>query len=307
MADTPALKTTFALIVVNYGSSHLLERNLATIDVEHTGGVIVVVDNFTNREELARVDNLASKNRWELLALDTNEGFGRGVNVGAARAFELGAQSLITLNPDATISSTDLEKLAKLVLYDRKKMVAPIIRTSRGDIWFDGMWLFQKSGRVSSSRRPVQPRGPRVPWISGACFALSREMWEKVGGFDDEYFLYWEDVDLSRRVVANGGHLSVNTELSAIHDEGGTQGRTVDSRAKSEIYYYYNIRNRLIFAAKHLNRRELMTWIIQTPLVSYEILLGGGRRQFVESFAPWRAYFRGLFSGLARASWIRFQ
>lgn len=299
MAKRQALNPSFALIVVNYGSSPLLKRNLANIDVRGAGGLPIVVDNYTTDDERGRVEVLASKNNWEFVALDSNTGFGGGMNAGAEFALSLGAQSIIALNPDAIIEYDSLLVLSQAVHDDLNVMVAPEIRTSKGDIWFDGMWLFHHSGRVASSRRLHPPKGPVLPWITGACFAISGQMWKHLGGFDDDYFLYWEDVDLSRRVISLGGHLEINTAATAIHDEGGTQGRDENSRVKSEIYYFYNIRNRLVFAAKHLRRRALWNWILHTPLVSYEILLGGGRRQFFQSRAPWRAYFRGIGSGVS--------
>lgn len=307
MADYHALKPNFALIVVNFGSSSLLELNLATINVLGARGIAVVVDNYTTDEERARVANLAVRNDWKFVPLDSNTGFGGGMNAGAEFALDIGAQSIIALNPDATIAGEALIVLSQAVQDDQSLMIAPEIRTSHGDIWFDGMWLFGSSGRVASNRRSHRPKGPAVPWITGACFAVSRELWQNVDGFDDDYFLYWEDVDLSRRVVAQGGHLRIDAAVTAIHDEGGTQGRDEHSRVKSEIYYFYNIRNRLVFAAKHLNGQELAKWLLQTPLVSYEILLGGGRRQFVQSWSPWRAYFRGILAGMRFVMKSRFQ
>lgn len=298
MAEHHALKPNFALVVVNYGSSALLERNLARIDVLDAGGISVVVDNYTTSEERARVACLAVLNDWEFVPLDSNIGFGGGMNAGVTFALATGAQNIIALNPDATITSEALMVLSKAVQADQNVMVAPEIKNSMGSIWFDGMWLFHHSGRVASERRPRRPKGSAVPWITGACFALSSQMWQKTGGFDDDYFLYWEDVDLSRRVVANGGHLKIDGAATAIHDEGGTQGRDENSRVKSEIYYFYNIRNRLVFAAKHLNGPALWRWLLHTPFVSYEILLGGGRRQLFQSRAPWRAYFQGILAGM---------
>lgn len=307
VAATSAKTQSFALVVVNYGSSALLELNLARITVAPEHGFIVVVDNYTTMEERTRVARLATDKNWHFLSLDRNEGFGRGVNAGADVALGLGAECIVTLNPDASISTSDLQSLVALVQDDPGLMVAPTIRTSEGDLWFDGMWLYQESGRVASSRRPNPPRGPAVPWITGACFAISREMWIAVDGFDDDFFLYWEDVDLSRRVVAHGGRLAVESSLSAIHDEGGTQGRRIESREKSEIYYFYNIRNRMLFAAKHLNRRGFWGWMLCTPRVSYEILLEGGRRQLLESSAPWRAFALGILHGAVVATKARFK
>ncbi len=77
--------------------------------------------------------------------------------------------------------------------------------------------------------------------------AFTISLYELVGGYDESYFLYWEDVDFSVRASHVGAHLQVLTDVTAIHDEGGTQ-ETTKGRAKSLLYYRYNTRNRLLFA-----------------------------------------------------------
>ncbi|MFB9166370.1 glycosyltransferase family 2 protein [Arthrobacter psychrochitiniphilus] len=296
--------TAFALLVVNYGSSNLLEENLQGLELKAAGGRIVIVDNFTSATELARLNVLATRYGWSVLALESNRGFGAAVNAGAAVALSEGAQALAVLNPDARIETGDLVALVCAVAAEATLMAAPLIRTSSGEVWFDGMDLYPASGRVASRRSPL-PDGPHQPWLSGACFAISGQMWRTVGGFDEDYFLYWEDVDLSRRVVSHGGRLAVLREISAVHDPGGTQTGVSGEGTKSEIYYFYNIRNRLLYGAKHVQGKQFRSWIYATPKVSYEILCRGGRRQLLRSPAPLRAYVRGILSGLVRAREIR--
>ena len=127
---------------------------------------------------------------------------------------------------------------------------------------------------------------------------MSRTLFERLGGFDEAFFLYWEDVDLSYRWVAAGGRLVVRKDLAAVHDSGGTQGPQ-RGRAKSPTYYRYNCRNRLLFAARHLDRRSRLAWALLAPAVGWEILLRGGRRQLVRSWRPWWAALRGTLEGLA--------
>lgn len=287
----------FAIVVVNYGSSHLIADNLARESVAEHGGIVVVVDNYTSDGERAAVNALASANGWLAVLLDDNRGFGGGMNEGARCAMQHGADVIVALNPDARIENPDLMRLVDAVAADTALMAAPVIRTGVGSVWFDGSDLYLDSGRVASRRRTVLPSGPREAWISGACFAMSRLMWERVGGFDEQYFLYWEDVDLSRRVVESGGRLGVLRSVNAVHDAGGTQARVGAGRTKSELYYFYNIRNRLLYAAKHLEDERLRRWLRATPRVSYEILLTGGRRQLLRSVAPWRAYLCGMWAG----------
>lgn len=295
----------FALIVVNYGSSQLLAKNLGDLTLAALGGQIVIVDNYTSSQEVQAVEELALAKHWTVLALESNRGFGAAVNAGAELAFERGAHALAVLNPDAHMESEALLRLYQAVVEDSNLIISPTIQTSDGRTWFDGMDLYVNSGRVASRRRPTAPTGPHEPWISGACFAVSRTLWQLVGGFDDDYFLYWEDVDLSHRVIKSGGKLAVSGSILAVHDPGGTQIRVGGDRTKSELYYFYNIRNRLVYAAKHLEGKEVRSWIYATPRVSYEILLAGGRRQFFSSLAPVRAYFLGILHGLRMIVSIR--
>lgn len=300
-----AAANSFALIVVNYGSAHLLAENLSSLDVATLGGQVVIVDNFTTAAELHEVRRLAVAHKWTVLALGSNRGFGAAVNAGANLALQGGAEVLVVLNPDASIDARNVARLVAAVNHDPLLMASPIMRTSSGDIWFDGMELYSASGRVASGRRRPLLDEPSEPWLTGACFALAATLWHKVGGFDEDYFLYWEDVDLSRRVVEVGGRLAVLKDALAVHDPGGTQSGVGGTGTKSEIYYFYNIRNRLVYAAKHLDGRLQWAWVISTPRVAYEVLCRGGRRQLLSSIAPWRAYVSGILSGYLMLVHIR--
>ncbi|HWH25861.1 MAG TPA: glycosyltransferase family 2 protein [Pseudolysinimonas sp.] len=287
-----------AVVVVNYGSHGLLETNLAGVSSLAPEASYVVVDNFSTSEEQERVAQLGAAKGWIVVNLATNSGFGNGVNAGVEAAIAAGCTSVLVLNPDASIARTSLERLISAVENDRQLMVAPVVRESNGRVWSAGSDVLLDDGRMSNPRRRPEREGrPYREWLSGACFAISTELWQKSGGFDPDYFLYWEDVDLSLRVQNAGGRLAVDTEAEAIHDEGGTHGQRLRWRAKSETYYYYNIRNRLIYAAKHVNEAQRRNWMRVAPRVSYEILLQGGRAQFLLPWIPVRALVKGIRDG----------
>ncbi|MGB3731833.1 glycosyltransferase family 2 protein [Microbacterium sp.] len=287
----------FALVVVNYGSSAMLVENLAPLRMPE-GGCVIVVDCFTDEAERARVAALTAAHGWHALLLAENVGFGAGVNAGAEVAIERGAEVIVTLNPDATISTDALTALVS-VAAARRALVSPRIVTSTGAPWFAGADLYLDLGFSASQRRRPEFAGrPRREWSTGACFAISSSLWRELGGFDDSYFLYWEDVDLSHRVLDLDGELLV-IDVTAVHDEGGTHAGRRQGRAKSETYYYYNIRNRLLYAAIHLDDEGVLRWLRSARRESYRVLLQGGRRQLLTSAAPWRAYRRGLRDGRA--------
>lgn len=284
---------TLAILVVNYGSHEIVEANLTKTLEREFAGQVVVVDNFSTDAERAEITTVCDRHGWDLLALPVNEGFGRGNNIGAAHAIENGATELLLVNPDAWLSLETVRALQRQVQKDRWLQLSPTILRPDGRLFTAEMDLHLGIGEMRSTRRrPDDTELDRIhTWVSGACFAISTELWERIGGFDDDYFLYWEDVDLSRRVVNIGGTVRADETLHAIHDEGSTHRRVEAGPAKSPIYYYYNARNRLLYAAKHLSPSDRRRWLRSTPRASYRILLQGGRRQFIH---PLRTFWPAL-------------
>ena len=115
-----------------------------------------------------------------------------------------------------------------------------------------------------------------------------------LGGFDDAFFLYWEDVDLSWRCREAGGRICVRNDLSIVHSVGGSQQET----GKSPSYVYYNCRNRMVFAAKHLRRRTVLAWLVRSPGYAWRVVQRGGRRALIRRplSLPWAA-LRGTAAG----------
>jgi N-acetylglucosaminyl-diphospho-decaprenol L-rhamnosyltransferase len=284
------------IVVVNFGSHALIERNLAGLDPAALGAQIVVVDNLRSAADSRAMADVALRHGWLLHETGSNAGFGTAVNVGAGLAIDRGCDVLVIVNPDLAVSAEVLTELATAVRADPKVMISPRIVRPDGTVWFEGGFISLDHARTRSVPGPDTDRTPG--WLSGACLAVHRELWTAVGGFDDDYFLYWEDVDLSYRVTQTGGRLLVRHDLLAVHDVGGTQ-HSAEQRAKSPVYYYYNCRNRLLFAAKHLNRSDRWRWSLRTPVDLRRVLLRGGRRQLL---TPWRSLLpavRGSVAGLA--------
>ncbi|PZU45669.1 MAG: glycosyltransferase family 2 protein [Microbacterium sp.] len=286
-----------AVLVVNYGSHVLVEENLALTAMPE-GAVVVVVDNFSSDAERESIGILAAREGWELLLPRENLGFGGGMNLAAARAIELGATCLVLLNPDAHLVGDGVAALAAQVDADASAVVAPVVERPDGRHFASEMELDLDTGdvrRVREGRRYDRS----APWLSGACLAISSTLWQRIGGFDDDYFLYWEDIDLSVRAVQAGGRLVVDAGIRAVHSAGGTQVEHTEQRGKSPIYYFYNVRNRLVFAAQHLDAASQRRWRRRSVQAAWSILLRGGRRQLLHPSRTLVPAWRGTRDGLA--------
>ena len=290
-----------AVVVVDYGAAHLLELNLLPLSRAMPETIVVVVENRSTDANRRALRDLAEREGWRLVLPDQNLGFGGGMNRGVALALGEGADTVLLLNPDASIEPEAVRMLAVAVRADPELLAAPVVRRPDGSLWSAGSDLYLDDGRIRSrARRPVGAAPRIMPWLSGACLMISAMLWRRVGGFDEEYFLYWEDVDLSARVLDSGGRLEIVEAASAVHAEGGTSGTHADRRsgqAKSSTYYYHSIRNRLLFASRHLATDDLRRWTAVSVRVSWEILLQGGRRQFLTRRTPLVTGLRGLRDG----------
>lgn len=286
----------WAVVVVNYGSSSLLEANLVVTVDGARPDIVVVVDNPTTAAERERMRGLSSREGWTLIEPDVNTGFGGGVNLGAASALEQGASGLLILNPDARIDAASAHRLREETRADPLALCAPRIITPAGTTWFAGADVSLADGRTRGrAKRSLHPGDEVWEWLTGACLWMTATLWRATGGFDEDYFLYWEDVDLSRRVVLAGGGLRLVGEAVAVHDEGATHRAARQSgRSKSEIYYYFNIRNRMLFGTRFLDDEGVRRWRAGIAASAREIILRGGRAQLLRSIAPWRAYVRGV-------------
>ena len=221
--DLGAGADRLALVVVNFASSSLLAANLVDPLLRPVIGRIVVVDNPSSVEETTRIRDLSATNGWSLVELPRNAGFGAGVNAGVARARELDCTRVLALNPDATIDADSVRVLLAASAAEPRALIGPRVVRSDGTAWFSGAVLDARNGTTRRARE-TELAGDRT-WQTGACFMATIAMWDEVGGFDDDYFMYWEDIDLSWRWRDAGGTLLLLPDATAVHDAGGTQSR----------------------------------------------------------------------------------
>lgn len=257
---------TAVAVIVSFGSAALIERGLTPLLSRMRS---VIVENPTDTAEHERLMAVADRLRGDLIEMPQNVGFGAAVRAGVQRALEMGARHVLLLNPDVRADAPTIERMLERSLAEPDAMVAPRILTPDGRLWFDGGVIDWDRG-IARHRRPDEA-DRALDWLTGACLLVPVHAWDRLGGLDDDYFLYWEDVDFTHRWLAHG-RLVLEPGAHVVHEVGGTQG----SGGKSLGYTYYNARNRMLFAARHLGLRGLLRWSRSAPAYHDELLARSG-------------------------------
>jgi GT2 family glycosyltransferase len=181
--------------------------------------------------------------------LSDNRGFAGGANAGLARAFEDGAAHAVLLNDDVLVEPECVEALVTAA--GDSGAASPRIDGPQG-FAFTGGELDLKRG----FGRHVDGASD---YLTGACVCFSSSAWEAVGPFDEELFLYYEDVDWCLRARGLGVPLTVALKARATHSGGASSGGE-----KGETWAYYSTRNRLWLlerqrGARHARREAIRT------------------------------------------------
>jgi GT2 family glycosyltransferase len=270
------------IVVVSYNSRADLRSTVeplaAISDLK-----VIVVDNDSRDGTVESVRDLPI----EVAALSTNQGFAHACNVGWKRGSNT---YVLFLNPDASIDHKGILRLVDVLEGDPSAgAVAPKIVNERGALEFSqrrfprpistisqALYLHRLFPRASWSdelvRDPAVYEAPRaIDWVSGACLLVRRDLLVRVGGWDEGFFLYCEDIDLCKRLRDAG--LSVRYEPSAlaVHAGGASAPRAalLPTLASSRIRYAQKHRSRGIVFLERLG--------IAFGAVTHLVLARGGR------------------------------
>jgi len=249
--------------------------------VTHVPTTVVVVDNGSSDGSADAV--AAAFPAADLVRLDANRGFAGGMNVGTARALELGADAVVYLNNDMVVEPGFLEPLVE-ASSDRAAAAAcsQILFFDPPDrIWYAGA-RYRPSrgyhGRHTGYGRPALPR-TSPPYVTDRACAgamlVRREVLERVGLFDEALFAYAEDVDWSLRARAAGLHALIVPGSVVRHRVSAASGGE-----SSPNTLYLGLRNSLVVAERQAPLGRLGTILRRAETVAVHVLqaLLSGRR-----------------------------
>jgi N-acetylglucosaminyl-diphospho-decaprenol L-rhamnosyltransferase len=219
------------VVVPTFNSADHIAACLASVCLCLPDAEVIVVDNGSTDDtcELVR----ATLPTVVLLTGHGNVGFGRACNLGAERASR---DYLLYLNPDAELISVDRLELATLARSERFGMIAAMLQEDgepprstlrrHSDHWLSEFvavhLLAMLSPYAPRPRYVEEDSGRGIFTVGGAVFLVSAEEFRDVGGFDEKFFMYYEDTDLTQRYRRLGYPLRSSTVLLARHIGGAS-------------------------------------------------------------------------------------
>lgn len=225
------------VVVVTYRSAATVRAAVEPL-AGHESIRVIVVDNASDDGTVGTLSTLPV----QTIALDENRGFAHGCNVGAAAG---NAPHVLFLNPDARIEPAAVLRLVEeLDASERAGAVAPRIVEPDGALDFSlrrfprlrstfaqALFLhrvFPHAAWVDEviRERTAYEQPHEAEWVSGACFAVRRSVLERLGGLDESFFLYGEDMDFCARVRAAGLEVRFVPDAVAMHEGGASAPRT---------------------------------------------------------------------------------
>ncbi len=209
-----------AVVVVCHDSAEDVARSLLTVlDQLRSGDELVVVDNASSDATADAVRALAP--RAVLVESGANLGFAAGANLGARAA---SAPLLFFLNPDARLAAGCLDALRGAAVLKpewgawQALVTLPggaLVNTAGNPVHFLGFgWAGDHGGPVPSAGAGLR----EVASASGAALVVRREAWEAAAGFEERYFMYGEDLDLSLRLRVMGWTIGLVPDAHVEHD-----------------------------------------------------------------------------------------
>lgn len=281
--------THVSIVLVHYNTPDLTlncVKSLQELRKKNFNFDIVIVDNGSR--DVFKLPQKYSKNVM-IIRSDANLGFTGGNNLGITRAIEaFNSEYVLLLNTDTLVDSSavaylveTLEKNSKFgavcpKIYFAKNSEFHINSYKKQDL---GNVLWYAGGSIDWQHLAAFHRGvdeidrgqfdlqKTSDFATGCAVLIRREVLEKIGGFDDRYFLYMEDVDLSLQIKNLGYQIGFDPKAKVWHINAGSSGGS-----GSSVHEFYQTRNRLLLAFSHGNWN---IWLTALRIAIKDMRFGG--------------------------------
>jgi GT2 family glycosyltransferase len=226
----PRHKKDISIVIVNYKSWTHLRNCLQSLQFDAVSFVmeIIVVDNQSNDGKLETFQKEFPKVRF--VGNSGNNGFANGCNFGAKHAE---GEYLLFLNPDTLANQKAIEEMW---IFAKRNPTAGIVsclqaKKSGGyekrDRRFPNVFtLFGFTRAIyklfNKNRSNSENEVLYTDWVSGSVVFISKEWLDQIGGWNEDYWMYYEDMDLSKRIHDANGKVALLQHVEIVHNHGGS-------------------------------------------------------------------------------------
>lgn len=261
---------SLSVVIVTWNSADTIEGCLQPLT--KSGVEVIVVDNASNDDTAKLVKKIPTV---KLLQNQANIGYGRAANQGVAAS---GAEFIFLLNPDTEIRSSTLEELKKyLISHPEVGVVGPKLIFPDGTLqreigpfpnWLNQVMILLRLHRIGFFSKIVYPdydetKEQEVENIIGAAVMLPRKVFEQVGGFDEKFFLWFEDTDLLKRISLAGYKIVYYPTAVVEHKIGSSTSQV--NRLRRQTWWNKSL---IHYSRKHLGWFSLIL-LLPFILLSY--------------------------------------
>jgi GT2 family glycosyltransferase len=233
-----------SIIIVNYRSEQYLKNCVASLfrSLKNINFEIIVVNNDENILDVETHCNASLRTdvNIQIINQQKNIGFGAANNLGAKEAQ---GEYLWLLNPDTELLGEDVRPiLTELKSQEKVAIIGPRLVLESGETqeWCAGseasFWDlmrnnlgFPKSQKIWESRTAIE-----AAWVSGGAMIVRQADFQAIGGFDEKFFLYYEDIDLCQRMREQGKIVCYQPKIEVLHRGGGS---VLDKTQQKTDYY----------------------------------------------------------------------
>jgi GT2 family glycosyltransferase len=245
-----------SIIIVNWNVRDLLRDCLRSIDAGRGGLAleVIVVDSASTD---GSAEMVTTEFPWvRLIARPDNVGFPRGNNIGLAQAQ---GRYLLLLNPDTRVIGEALPVMVEHLSAEPDiGALGPQLLNTDGSVqssrrrfptlatgFFEGTWLEGLAPgvlrRYYALDLPDDAKSD-VDWLNGACIMIPRRVYDEVGGMDEAYFMYSEELDWCRRIKTAGWRVVYYPQAQILHHYGKSSEQAVMARhinfQRAKLRYY---------------------------------------------------------------------
>lgn len=303
-----------SIIIVNWNSNELLKECIESINNYSDSLVdkVIVVDNYSTDNSLSalkKIENLTID--LQIIYNQENLGFGKACNQGAMLC---NSKYLLFLNPDTRLYEDTLKESVEFMekpanyevgvcgiqlIDERKEIQRSCTRfPSPISMIVYSLGLNRFPFLVNRSYQMLEwdhKKSQKVDHVIGAFYFIRNDIFRQVGGFDEDYFVYLEDLDLSLRINKLGYRSYYNADIKAYHKGGGTSERVKAKRL------FYSLESRIKYSKKHFSPISSGLVIVSTLALEPFIRIGenifsGSKENLLNTLKAYKMLYKYLLT-----------